>query len=72
MYDYRGEVFGYLQGGKLYDLEGQLAGTVTERGVFALDGTLIWHRDRDGLYDQHWVSIGYIGSESKADDEYDD
>lgn len=62
VYDYRGECFGYIEDGKLYDLNDQLSGYVSADAVTTLNGERIWHVDRDGLYDKHWVSIGYIGS----------
>jgi len=68
VFDYRGECFGYIVAGKLYDLEHRLAGQVTEKAIFALDGTLVWRRDRHGLYNLHWESVGYIGDEVQTDD----
>jgi hypothetical protein len=65
VYDYRGECFGYILGNTLYDLKGQAVGLVTAKAITALDGTLIWYRDRDGLYNLHWENIGYIGSPMK-------
>lgn len=62
VYDYRGECFGYIANGKLYDLEDNHYGDVSRTEVTSLNGKLIWHIDRDGLYDLHWQSIGYIGS----------
>lgn len=67
VYDYRGECFAYIQGNKLYDLAGKHSGYVHEKTVTALDGSLVWHRDRDGLYDLHWQSIGYIGSSENSE-----
>lgn len=59
--DYRGECFGYIIADKLYDLEDNLAGIIENNAIKALDGTLIWHIDRDGVYDKHWQAVGYIG-----------
>lgn len=70
IYDYRGECFGYIENGHLYNLEGKHSGYINNNAVTSLDGTLIWHVDRDGLYDKHWTSIGYLGSEERQDDEY--
>lgn len=63
VYDYRGEQFGYIDGDRLFDMEDKLSGYVTPQAITDLKGNRVWHRDRDGLYDEHWVSIGYIGSE---------
>jgi hypothetical protein len=71
VYDYRGECFGYIVGNILYDLQGEASGLVTPKAITALDGTLIWHRDRDGLYDLHWESVGYIGSPTKEEEYHD-
>ncbi len=67
IYDYRGECFGYVAGNKVYDPEGQHVGYLTEHSMTALDGTFIWHRHKDGLYNQHWESIGYLGSNFQED-----
>ncbi len=67
IYDYRGECFAYTDGQQLYDLTGKHAGYVSRNAVYNLQRERIWHRDRDGLYDQRWHSIGYIGGA-----EYDD
>jgi len=65
VYDYKGECFGYIEGDKLYDLVGKHSGFVTPTAINDLQGNLVWHRDEDGLYDRHWVSIGYIGSKDQ-------
>ena len=66
IYDYRGECFGYIVDNKLYDLEDRHYGYLTPTAITSLEGNLIWHRDRDGVYDRHWVSIGYIGQSLRA------
>lgn len=68
IYDYRGECFGYIINGKLYDLEGKHSGYVTDKMVTTLDHQFVWHVQRDGLYDEHWVSIGYMGSEDSENE----
>lgn len=60
VYDYRGECFGYIVRNKLYDLDNNHVGYIEEKAVTSLDHRLIWHVDRDGLYDKHWHTIGYI------------
>ena len=63
VYDYRGECFAYIKGDKLYNLDDDVhVGFVTEKAILNLKGQVMWHRQKDGLYDKHWVSIGYIGS----------
>jgi hypothetical protein len=71
MFDYRGECFGHVAKGCLYDLEGQHVGYVDEKTVTALDHTVIWHRIKDGLYNKHWESIGYLGEEVIEDQRYE-
>jgi hypothetical protein len=71
VYDYRGECFGFIDEGKLYDLDGKLSGYVSNKAITSLDGKLVWHRDRDGLYDLHWLNIGYIGSPIAQEQDYD-
>lgn len=62
LYDYRGECFAYTDGKGIYDLEGKLSGYLSDTSVTALDGSFVWHRYKDGLYNQHWENIGYLGS----------
>jgi hypothetical protein len=69
IYDYRGECFGYTANGKIYDLDGRLAGYLTLQAVTTLKGQFMWHVSGDGLYDKHWVSIGYIGGARKDNDD---
>ncbi|HLA42802.1 MAG TPA: hypothetical protein VJZ27_05175 [Aggregatilineales bacterium] len=69
VYDYRGECFGYIENGKLYDLDGKLSGYIDDKAVTALDGSHVWHVYKHGLYNRHWESIGYIGSEIRRNDD---
>lgn len=63
VYDYKGECFAYIEGDRLYNLEDDVhVGYVTDKALLNLQGEVMWHRQKDGLYDKHWVSIGYIGS----------
>lgn len=67
VFDYRGECFGYVAKGLLYDMERKHVGYVDEKEVTALDHSFVWHRHKDGLYDRHWQSIGYLGGEVAED-----
>lgn len=72
VYDYKGECFGYITGDKLYDLSHKHSGYVLKDQITDLLHRKVWNRDRDGLYDEHWVSIGYIGKEISEDVIYDE
>ncbi|KAB2903783.1 MAG: hypothetical protein KJ064_10405 [Anaerolineae bacterium] len=70
LYDRRGECFGYVVGSKVYDLEHRQSGTRTPKEILDLTGQRVWHIDRDGLYDEHWQCIGFIGSPVEDNHDY--
>ncbi len=61
IYNRDGEVFGYLQGSRTYDLEGNQTGTVHGQIVYDLDGKRRWLIHRDALLDWRGNVIGYLG-----------
>ncbi len=57
-----GEVFGYLQGNRIYDLQGQQTGVVQGQVVYDLEGARQWLLDGDALLDLKGNVIGYLGA----------
>ncbi len=57
-----GEVFGYLEGNRIYDLQGQQTGVVQGQVVYDLDGGRQWLLDGDALLDLKGNVVGYIGA----------
>ena len=68
LYDYKGEYIGYVANGSVYTVDGVHTGYLEKNRITDLSHNLVWNRDADGIYDQHWVSIGYIGSEVHHED----
>lgn len=71
IYDYKGEQFGYLDGLRLFDLDGNLFGEMRISAIYGINGDKLWNVDRDGLYDMHWVHIGYLGEPRQDNIELD-
>ena len=61
LYNRDGEVFGYLQGSRVYDLQGNQTGEMRDRTIYDLDGTRRWLIDGDALLDLRGNVIGYLG-----------
>lgn len=57
-----GEVFGYLAGTQIYDLQGEKTGVVEGRVVYDLSGSRQWLLDGDALLDLKGNVIGYLGA----------
>ncbi|WP_119068058.1 4-fold beta flower protein [Aggregatilinea lenta] len=57
-----GEVFGYLAGKQVYDLQGEKTGVLDGRVVYDLDGGRQWLLDGDALTDLKGNVIGYLGA----------
>ena len=66
IYDTKGELFGYVDGNRVYTLNDQLTGEIRldkkRRGVYSLSGEKIWNLSGDGLYTLDWEPVGYLGS----------
>lgn len=72
IYDTQGELFGYLDGDTVYDLNGGLTGEIRRdkkrRAIYSLDGEKIWHLSGDGVFSLKWEPIGYLGSPYREQD----
>ena len=72
IYDTRGELFGYVDGDRVYDLNGDLLGEIRRAGkrraVYALGGEKVWNLSGDGLFSLKWEEVGYLGSPYRDDD----
>lgn len=66
LYDYRGECFGYIDGDKVYDLNGRHSGYYTPQAINDLQQQRVWSIDRSGLYNEHWECIGYISADREG------
>jgi len=66
--DRNGEPLGYLEGDRVYDLEGNLTGSVRESVVYDLHDTRRWLLDGHAVIDLQGNVIGYLG-EGVRDDE---
>lgn len=55
-----GEVFGYLEGNRTYDLNGNQTGVVRENTIFDLEGNRRWVLDGHALMDLEGQVIGYL------------
>ncbi len=62
LYYKNGELFGYLVGGVIYDLEDNQTGYLEEGYIFSMDGERRWAVRGDGIYTLKGESVGYIGS----------
>ena len=54
-------MFGYVEGTRLYDLNGNQTGVVHGRTVYDLLGNRHWIINRDALLDVSGRVIGYLG-----------
>lgn len=66
MYDPKGELFGYVDGKRVYDFDGTPVGEIRSEGkrraIYALNGEKIWTLIGDGIYASNGHAIGYLGS----------
>jgi len=61
IYNREGELFGYLEGTRTYDLDGNLTGEVRGHTVYDLNDERHWVIDGDALLDPHGNVLGYLG-----------
>lgn len=62
VFDYKGELFAYLDGGVLFTLEGEMTGRLEGGYIVDMAGNRIWQVHESGLYSlDEWVNIGYLG-----------
>lgn len=62
IYDKNGELFGYLVGKALYDLDDNQQGVLREGKVIDMNGKEMWVVKGDGLYTPKGDSVGYLGA----------
>jgi hypothetical protein len=67
IYDRNGEVFAYLEGSQVYNLDGVQIGYRRDEAIYGNDGEKLWAIEGDGLY-AGGESIGYLGSPLVHDD----
>jgi hypothetical protein len=65
IYDKNGELFGYLIGKAVYDLDDNQQGVVRNGIVVDMNGSEMWRIKGDGLYTLKGVSMGYLGAQFK-------
>jgi hypothetical protein len=68
VYTRDGELFSYLEGSTLYDLEEQKVGRVEGRVIYDLNDNRRWLLDGDALLDLRGHVIGYLGEPVRRDD----
>ncbi|MBN1201907.1 MAG: hypothetical protein JXJ20_08645 [Anaerolineae bacterium] len=61
IYNRAGEPFGYLEGSRTYDLNGNQTGVVREQVIYDMDGNRRWQLDGDAVLDPRGNVIGYLG-----------
>ena len=75
IYNTQGELFGYVDGNRVYDLDDVLLGEIRRhrkrRAVYTLDGQKMWHLSGDGIYSLNWKPVGYLGSPYRGPEGYD-
>jgi YD repeat-containing protein len=66
IYDTQGELFGYVDDDRVYNLDGALVGEIRRqkkrRAVYSLDGEKVWNLSGDGIFSPKWEPLGYLGS----------
>jgi hypothetical protein len=67
IYDKSGELFAYLVGSAVYDLEDNQVGRLRESVIYSMDGEERWTVRGDGLYTQKGETIGYLGAHFAED-----
>jgi hypothetical protein len=66
IYDRDGEVFAYVEGSQVYNLEGVPIGYRRGQVIYSRDDEKLWTVEGDGLY-VGGESIGYLGSPMRYD-----
>ena len=67
IYDKNGELFGYLDGSEVYDLNDTRTGFFRDGAIYAENGEIQWIVRGDGLYDLKGESVGYLGENFRED-----
>ncbi len=62
IYDRQGELFAYLVGTVVYDLDDTQKGYVQEGCVYAMNDEKLWLIRGDGLYTLKGEAVGYLGA----------
>ena len=72
IYNTQGELFGYVDSNKVYDLNEVAVGEIRREGkrraVYSPDGEKVWHLSGDGIYSLKWEPVGYLGSPYRDQD----
>jgi hypothetical protein len=66
IYDRDGEVFAYVEGSQVYNLEGVPIGYRRGQVIYSRDDEKLWTVEGDGLY-AGGESVGYLGSPMRYD-----
>ena len=61
IYDKKGELFGYLVGTLIYDLDDTQKGFIRDGVIYAMNNEEQWILRGDGLFSPRGESVGYIG-----------
>jgi hypothetical protein len=72
MYDRGGELFGYLEVTRVYDLDGQQIGELRGRVIYDQEDERRWLVDGDALLDLRGNVIGYLGERDPHDEDGED
>jgi hypothetical protein len=68
LYDRKGELFAYLEGGVLYTLEGEITGRLEGNYIVDTAGNRVWRVYDNGVYSlDEMEAIGYFGGYSPED-----
>ncbi len=71
VYDRKGEQFAYLQGDKLFTVDGEPTGYLRGEYIVDLQDNRVWQLVGDGLHSLDGSeTIGYIGPETQPDYDY--
>jgi hypothetical protein len=69
VYDYKGELFAYLEGNTLFTVDGEMTGRLEGGYIVDTAGNQVWRVHDSGLYSlDEWINIGYLGGSAS---EYD-
>lgn len=67
--DPKGEAFAFVEGSRLYTLDGVLTGHIQGELVVDLSGSPVWRLYGDGVYTLNGMrSIGFLSEERPGDD----
>ena len=67
IYTRDGELFGYVDGNRTFNLNGQLTGIIRGRTVYDMDDERRWLLDRDAVLDLRGNIVGYLGEAASRD-----